>query len=94
MNTKPNNNGDNMFISLLFALFLSGCDSSEESIKYYNSNPAATITSHRDEDEILEGVEYTFVGMVSDDNHSSTELSRGARTSVNFARRPNQMWKK
>ena len=63
-----------MFFSIISVLF-SGCDSSEESIKYYNSNPAATITSHSNEDELLEGVEYTFVGMVSDDNHSSTDLN-------------------
>ena len=64
-----------MFTSLISGLLLMGCDSSEESIKYYNSTPAATITSHSNEDELLEGVEYTFVGMVSDTNHSTTELN-------------------
>lgn len=64
-----------MLTPLLFGLVLSGCDSSEESIKYYNSTPTATITSHSSDDELLEGVEYTFVGMVSDANHNTSELS-------------------
>ena len=72
---KTSSFGDPMFLYFLSGLLVSGCDSSEESIKYYNSTPTATITSHSNDDELLEGVEYTFVGMVSDDNHSADELS-------------------
>ena len=65
-----------MFTSIIISgLLLSGCDSSEESIKYYNSTPVATITSHSNDDELLEGVEYTFVGIISDDNHSADDLT-------------------
>ena len=55
--------------SLLFA-----CASSEEGIKIYNSTPTATITSHTDGTEFLESTLYTFVGQVSDDNHTSADL--------------------
>lgn len=43
-------------ISLLFAC------SSEDGVKIYNSEPTATITSHTDGEQLLEAVEYTFIG--------------------------------
>ena len=57
-----------MFVSFVSEILLSGCDSSEKSIKYYNPTPAATITSHSNGGVLLERVEYTLVGMISDDN--------------------------
>ena len=50
------------------------CSTSDEGLKLYNSDPLATITSHGADVELLEGVEYTFIGQVSDDNHSALEL--------------------
>ena len=50
------------------------CSSSEEGVKVYNSDPTATITSHADGAEFMEAVEYTFVGQVSDDNDSASDL--------------------
>ena len=55
-------------IPLLFAC------SSEDGVKIYNSEPTATITSHADGSDFLEAVEYTFIGQVSDENHSNAEL--------------------
>lgn len=48
--------------------------SSEEGVKIYNSDPTATITSHTDGEIFFEAVEYTFIGQVSDENHSNTNL--------------------
>jgi hypothetical protein len=60
--------------NLWFPLFILACSDSEEGLKIYNSDPMATITSHVDGAELLESVEYTFVGIVADDNHSTTDL--------------------
>ncbi|MAA80562.1 MAG: hypothetical protein CL916_15005 [Deltaproteobacteria bacterium] len=54
--------------------FFFACTSSEEGLKIYNSDPTATITSHVEGVELLESVEYTFIGLVADDNHSSLDL--------------------
>ena len=59
-------------LSVSFLLW--ACTSSEEGIKIYNTDPLATITSHGNDAELLEGVEYTFVGQVSDSNHNIGEL--------------------
>ena len=53
---------------------LFSCADSEEGLKIYNSEPTATITSHAEGAELLESVEYTFLGIVADDNHSTLEL--------------------
>jgi len=60
-----------LFSSLLLAL--SGCRS-EESLKAYNSEPQATITSHSEGAEIQEGYTITLVGQVSDANHLNPDL--------------------
>ena len=60
-----------------YAVFLLGivaCTTSEEGVKVINSDPTATITSHTDGVELMESEEYTFIGQVSDGNHSSAEL--------------------
>ncbi|MEC7984750.1 MAG: hypothetical protein VX278_06280 [Myxococcota bacterium] len=63
-------------MSLFMFLYpiLGGCSTSEESIKLINSEPTATITSHTSGEEIMEGYESTFLGLVSDLNHNTTEL--------------------
>ena len=57
----------------MIGLFLLACNS-DESIKVFNSDPEATITSHTEGSELLEAVEYTFVGQVNDANHQNEEL--------------------
>ena len=52
---------------------LLGCNS-EESLKIHNSKPTATISSHAEWVELLETVEYTFVGRVADDKHPTSQL--------------------
>ena len=47
---------------------------SDKGVTIYNSEPTATITSHTNGAMLLEGVEYTFIGQVTDQNHSSSEL--------------------
>ena len=47
---------------------------SDEGVKVYNSTPQVTITSHANGSEIQEGYNITFVGIVSDGNHTSDEL--------------------
>ena len=56
------------------SLFLIACADSEETLKVYNSEPTATITSHAEGVELLESVEYTFVGIVADNNHPNLDL--------------------
>ena len=56
----------------LFLLAI-GC-SSETSTKTFNSNPEATITSHSDDTELLEGENIQFYAQVSDPNHNTTDL--------------------
>ena len=63
-------------------LIFTGCNSSDEGIKIYNSDPVATITSHSSGDVLLEGTTYTFVGMVSDDNHNTSDLTVSWSTDV------------
>ena len=56
------------------SLFLIACGDSEEGLKVYNSEPTATITSHGEGSELQEAIEYTFVGIVADDNHPTLDL--------------------
>ena len=60
-----------IFLVCLFSIW--GCES-DKGVQIYNSAPQAVITSHTDGDELLEAVEYTFVGQVSDTNHNMSEL--------------------
>ena len=60
--------------NLWLSTFLFACSSSEEGLKVYNSEPMSTISSHAEGVELLESVEYTFLGLVSDDNHSILDL--------------------
>ena len=41
----------------------------------FNPNPEAQISSHSDGDEVLEGYVITFMGNVSDVNHTPDELT-------------------
>ena len=61
---------------ILWLSFISlwACDS-EDTLKVYNTDPTAVITSHVDGEEFLEGYEITFVGQVQDDNHASSSLT-------------------
>ena len=43
--------------------------------KIFNNEPTATITSHTSGAQLQESVAYTFVGIVDDTNHNTTELS-------------------
>ena len=61
-----------VFFFSFFSIF-TACQT-EDAIKIYNSVPQATITSHASGSEVLEGVEYTFVGQVNDDNHEESSL--------------------
>ena len=56
-------------------LFLMACSTSEEGLKVYNSEPTAAITSHSEGAELFEAIEYTFMGTVTDPNHSALELN-------------------
>ena len=55
-------------------ILLFGC-TSEESVKIFNNDPTATITSHTSGSQLQESVAYTFVGLVDDTNHNTTDLS-------------------
>ena len=50
-----------------------GC-ATEESVKVFNTEPTASITSHSGGEEILEGASITFQGLVSDANHENNTL--------------------
>ncbi|MEC7987526.1 MAG: SUMF1/EgtB/PvdO family nonheme iron enzyme [Myxococcota bacterium] len=56
------------------SLPLFACTGSDGKLTVNNSEPTATITSHADGAELLEAVEYTFIGIVSDDNHPTLDL--------------------
>ena len=58
---------------VLIPLVLLAC--SESGVKAYNSEPVAEITSHVDGSEVLEGYVESFRGLVSDVNHSTTDLT-------------------
>ena len=67
--------GENMSrILWLSCIGLWACDS-EDTLKVYNTDPTAVITSHSDGEEFLEGYEITFVGQVQDDNHAASSLT-------------------
>ena len=52
---------------------LLGC-ASETATKTFNSNPEATITSHSDDSDFLEGDTVEFYAQVSDPNHATEDL--------------------
>lgn len=61
------------FPILFSALVLTGC--SEAGVTKYNSDPEVSITSHRDEDTVREGVVELLRGQVGDPNHPISGLS-------------------
>ena len=56
------------------ALFLFACDY-DKGVTVFNPSPEAEITSHSEGDEVLEGYIITFVGNVSEANHSADKLT-------------------
>ena len=60
------------FLPTILPLFWA-CES-EKGVTIHNSEPTVTITSHTNGTLFLEGVEYTLIGQVSDQNHSNQEL--------------------
>ena len=60
-----------MYVSFLIAI---ACNSSEETLKIYNAEPTAAITSHSDGAELMEGFDINLLGMVADGNHATTDL--------------------
>ena len=56
------------------AVVLFACNS-DKGITVFNPNPEAKIASHADGDEVLEGYTVTFIGNVSDANHSAEQLT-------------------
>ena len=61
-------------LHLSIPLLILACGS-DEGIKKFNNPPTASITSHSDGDEILEGYVQIFEGTVNDLNHNNSELS-------------------
>lgn len=61
-------------IPYLLVGFYIGCDS-EKGISTFNAQPEATITSHFDGDEVLEGIEITLRGSASDPNNNYDDLT-------------------
>ena len=59
---------------ILTSLLLFACDS-DKGITAFNSKPEASITSHTDGDEVLEGILVTLRGSASDANHTYDQLS-------------------
>ena len=58
---------------LSIPMLLVGC--SDTSVKAFNAEPEATITSHSDGDEVYEGYTESFRGAVSDPDHASEDLT-------------------
>ena len=61
-----------IYLSVLLSLL--ACRS-DEGIKKINSIPQANITSHSDNDSVLEGYSVTFIGSGSDSNHQAEQLA-------------------
>ena len=59
---------------LLSAVLLPACRT-DNSIKIFNAEPTAEITSHSDGDEVLEGYTEIFRGGVGDPDHSDGDLT-------------------
>ena len=59
---------------LFSSLVLLGCRS-DKGVTVFNPNPEATITSHQSGAELIEGYTITFMGNVSDANHTAAELT-------------------
>ena len=76
-------------IRLLLVSFLFAC-SSEKSITTVNASPEATITSHSEGDEVLEGYAITLRGSASDSNNTYDELTATwyAGTEVIYGQKP------
>ena len=62
------------FAQLCIPLLCMACES-DKGIKKFNNPPTATVTSHGDGDDVLEGYEQTFIGTVGDLNHDFNELT-------------------
>jgi hypothetical protein len=60
-------------ILLTLPMFLAAC--SDTSVKAFNAEPVAEITSHSDGDEVVEGDTETFRGSVSDPDHAASDLT-------------------
>jgi hypothetical protein len=60
-----------LFYSISISIL--GCNS-DDGLKTFNDNPEATITSHDDGDEVLEGYAVLMRAQVSDSNNSNSEL--------------------
>ena len=65
----------------LMLLLFTACRS-EESVKTFNTEPTATITSHADGAELLAQEAVTFIGAVSDANNEFAELTTTWRTDL------------
>jgi len=61
-----------LLILTLTATLLCGCP--DQNIQAFNANPEATITSHADGSELLEGYLVTFQGFVSDPDNTADQL--------------------
>ena len=60
------------YFSLLLPLSIA-CNS-EKGVTSYNATPTATITSHTNASEIQEGYDVSMQGLVTDANHSTSDL--------------------
>lgn len=58
---------------ILLFVSLSAC-TSDKGVTVYNTDPSATITSHEEGAELLEGYDIIFRGSVSDANHQNANL--------------------
>ena len=62
-----------LWMSLLPSISIIGC--SDKGITSHNNTPEATITSHTNISEVMEGYEISLQGIVSDGNHNNSDLS-------------------
>ncbi len=61
--------------SLLFILISLSWSCSDTTVKAFNAEPEAAITSHSDGDEVFEGYTESFRGAVSDPDHAADDLT-------------------
>jgi hypothetical protein len=64
---------------LVISLGVTACQ--DHKVTAFNSEPFASISSHQDGDELVEGTETEFIGIVTDDDDSWDELSTTWRIS-------------
>ena len=64
----------NSFLTFYTLLSMVACRS-DDSLKKFNSNPLANISSHGSGDEVLESFPTVFIGTGSDPNHSTDKLT-------------------